>query len=929
MSSFFEKLLPATGLKCVAMALPRGGFRHFFCERLDDALAQVEALDAQGHTVYLAQASFVSDQSRKQENALYLKNFFLDIDCGEGKPYASQKEAVAALKEMLAETRLPFPAVVSSGNGLYAHWFLAEEVPAAQWQTIARLLKKTLHAYGFHADPARTSDSSSVLRPPGSHNRKGEAKRVALLRDAEPIPFLEFIRVLRLAAKKKQVDVAPVQPPKKAQDINADFYTGVEGPRPEADLIAGKCAQIAQLRESRGHADEPLWYAMIGLLSFTCEDEDAADALTHEWSSGHPDYTADATDAKIAQFRATGTGPTTCAHFGATNPEGCLGCRHIGKIKSPVVLGRPEPEQIEVAEEQMLAPAGFRRAEDGLYADDDGKWVRFYDCDLAPVKLATDASVGYEVTIVRHHLPHEGELEFTYRSSLTNDPKAFMTCLADNSVKVVGVREKKMMVAYMESYTQQLQRNRRMAKLLCQMGWREERGEDPFFVLGSKIFRSDGSVEDAALARNIPAAAEGFRAEGSLSAWRDATKVLGQPHMEPFAFALLCGFGAPLMKFTGFDGAMISMAGESGAGKTLMLRFAQSIFGKHSQLMMLRDDTKNALVSRLGVYGTLPLAIDEITNIDGQELSDLVYRVTQGRDKARLTKNSEEKRVLNTWNTLALVSTNSSLIDKLGSLKHDASAEINRVFEYPVVTNPAFQSQTTTDLYWTLDENFGAAGEHYIRHLVTHLRDLKPGIDKIRARVDGDTRMRGEERFWSAIAAAAIYGGLVAKSLGLIQFEVAPVLSWVSKTIRGMRSDKDELTGSAVDILGQFLDEHAASRLLVKGECGPGQPAIPIDTPRGALVIRHEVDNHKLFISRSTFKAWLAKRFGSYTKVANELKAHGALKNANIRKVLGAGTQYGGAQQPCWVIDLKNRHLGAVGLSLVQEAEMLKKGVEK
>ena len=931
--TFFDKLIPSEGLVCVAQAMPTKGFRHFFFEDRKQALAQIEYLDKQGHTVYLAQATFHSDESRKQTNAAWLQNFFLDIDCGEEKfaktpdtVYPTQKAAVADLKRMLEETGLPFPAVVNSGNGLYAHWFIEEMLPAEQWQTIARMLKQTLAAYGFKADPMRTADSASVLRPPGTTNRKGEGKRVALLRDAEPVKFLEFSALLRAAAKRKQVDTTKLNAPKPNSDINAEFCANLDGPRPSADRLFKKCNQAAKFALSEGDVAEPTWYAMIGLLSFCEETEALADDLIQRLSSGHPDYTEAATRAKIDQFRSTGVGPTTCAQFGTVAPTNCLGCRHNGKIRSPIVLGRPDPKELETATEEVPPPKGFKRAEDGLYFEEEGNWHRFYDCDLAPVALAYDASLGYEVATVRHKLPHEGAMEFMFRSSHTNDPKTLLTCLADNHIKVCGAKEKKAMVAYMEGYLQQLQRNRRMNQLLCQMGWRADR-ERLLFVLGKRVFYPDGSVDDAALARNVPGAAEGYRTGGEISKWIEATTILNSPGMEPFAFALLCGFAAPLMRFSGFAGAMVSMTGDSGAGKTLMLRFAQSIYGFHDTLMMYKEDTRNALVSRLGVYGSLPLTVDEITNIDGQELSDLVYRVTQGRDKVRLTKNSEEKKNLNAWNTVALVSTNSSVIDKLSSLKHDATAEINRVFEYPVVEHPKFRGEITNALYWCLHENYGHAGERYVQWLVQNTDKLKPAMDLVRKKIDGDAKVRGEERYWSAVAAAAIYGGLVAKSLGLIQFDVARVLSWAAGTIRDMRGQKTELASDSVSILGQFLDEHAANRLLVKGDCGLNKVCIPIDTPRGALIIRHEVDNHKLFVARGTLKSWLGKRFGSYTKIANELKALGALKDANMRKTLGAGTQYGGAQQPCWVIDLKCHKLGAVGLTLVQEAEMLEKGV--
>jgi hypothetical protein len=252
---------------------------------------------------------------------------------------------------------------------------------------------------------------------------------------------------------------------------------------------------------------------------------------------------------------------------------------------------------------------------------------------------------------------------------------------------------------------------------------------------------------------------------------------------------------------------------------------------------------------------------------------------------------------------------------------------MNRIFEYEVNEQASFCGQTTTALYWLLHENFGHAGLEYVRWLVKNVAKIKPGIEQVRVKLDADAGIRGEERFWSAVAAAALYGGAVAKALGLIKFDLAPVMLWVTKAIHNMRGDKIEQTGSAVDILGQFLDEHAANSLLVKGDCSINKPAVPIETPRGPLVIRHEIDNQKLFFSRAVFRSWLSKHFGSYTKIAGELKALGALRDGNTRKVLGAGTSYGGAQQPCWLIDLRCPGLGIVGLSLVQEAKNLEKAV--
>lgn len=954
---FLSKLLPSEGLYCVAKLLKQGSFQHYFYKELPNAQNQLSALDAAGHTVYIAQATFSPEaieaakennqslpyglpkeewtkqrmKERSQDNAILLKNFFLDIDCGEKWPLKNQLEGLKELKKFIEETGLPFPAVVNSGNGLYAHWILEDAIRSDQWKSVAYILKQVVAKYSpkIGGDSTRTSDSASVLRAPGTTNRKPgkEEKYVSLLKDADPINFLDFTEKLKTAASKRngtKINTSTLMAP-KTSDVNAEFFSGLEyeSVPSDANKVAEKCAQLRLMKETGGDITEPLWYACLGLLVF-CEN---GEEIAHEWSTGHTGYDPAQTSDKIRQWRDSSTGPSVCANLGSINPSGCIGCPSNGKIKSPIVLGRPEPEAVETPDEQCQAPDGFRRSKDGLYAEEDGRWFKFYDCDLYPAQLAYDESLGYEVMTIRHNLPHEGDLECTIRSSLVNDPKALITLLSDNHIKVVGVKEKKFMVAFMESYAAKLQRQRRMSMLLCQMGWKEARNGKPMFVLGKKIFHADGSMEDASLARNVPKAAEGFRSEGSLDKWSEATRVLGKPGMEPFAFALLCSFGSPLMKYTGFDGAMVSLVGQSGAGKTLMLRFIQSVWGFHNDLMMLRDDTKNALVSRLGVYGNMPLTVDEVSNIDGMELSDLVYRVTQGRDKARLTKNAEERKLLNTWNTLAVTSSNASLVDKLSGAKHDATAEINRVFEYPVMEQDCFKDEATRNLYWTIHQNYGVAGPVYAKWLVENADKIKPGLEIVRAKIDLAAQVKGDERFWSAVASAAIYGGMVAQSLGLLKgINIVDVKNWVEDTIFNMRGDKLDLAGDSVSILGQFIDEHAANRLLVKGTGKKVTACTIIEPPRGQLVMRLELDFGKLYISRTVLRAWITRKFGSYTQIKNDLTMDKALINASKRKVLGAGTFYGGAQQDCWEIDITCPKLRITPVQdLVQVAEALAK----
>lgn len=949
---FLEKILPPGGMYCVAQLLPAGGFKQFFLEDLGKAQEKITALDKAGHNCYIAQATFdhaktaealahnkalprglskaewrqQAKKTRPQANATHLKTFFLDIDCGEKWPLKNQNEGVESLKQFIADTGLPFPAVVNSGNGLYAHWILDEPVPAQQWRTIAFILKKVVAAYSpaIGGDASRTSDSASVLRPVGTTNRKPgfPEKHVALLRDMEPIKFIDFVDALNKAARKKKINSDAARAPKPVKDLNAEFYSGLElkSVPSDANQIADRCRQLGHMREVKGDVEEPLWYACLGVLNHC----DGGSDIAQEWSSGHPHYSRADTEAKLQQWSDADVGPSTCANLGALSPQRCIGCPSNGKIKSPIVLGRPDPEKKALPEEQCAPPEGFRRGKDGLYAEEDGRWFKFYDQDLYVDLLAYDESLDYEVMTIKHHLPHDGDMECTVRSSSVNDPKALMILLADNHIKVIGVKEKKLMVAYLESYQAQLQRKHKMTMLLCQMGWKKAKDGSPMFVLGRKILHADGSVEDASMARNVPIAVEGYHTKGSLAKWSKATTLYNMPGMEPYAFALLAGgFGAPLMKFTGFEGAIVSLVGKSGSGKTLTLRMIQSIWGKHTTLMMLRGDTQNSLLKRLGAYGNLPMCIDEVTNIKGMDTSDLAYQITQGREKTRLNRNAEERTLTNSWNTLAVTSSNSSLVDKLTDAKHDASPEINRVFEYPAKHHPDFQGHTTKTLYWMLNENYGHAGEAYIKYLVQRDPDeIKLALSTILEQIEAKAELNGDERYWGAIASVAIYGGLIAQKLGLIEIDVPKIFKWAIDTLYTMRGDKQELAGNSIDILAQFIDAHTANMLIVKGNPNK-RTCVAIQLPRGPLDVRFELDYQRMYISRSVLKEWLGKRYGSYTLVKKELVAAGALTDPNKRKVLGAGTILGGAQQICWEVNMSSAALGAAAGELTRIAEML------
>lgn len=99
----------------------------------------------------------------------------------------------------------------------------------------------------------------------------------------------------------------------------------------DAAAIERECAQVGRLARHGGENYEH-WFGAFGLARCCADGREVA----HRWSRNHPGYTEAETDRKLASWDH---GPTTCEYFERSNPGGCSGCSHKGKIKSPIVLG--------------------------------------------------------------------------------------------------------------------------------------------------------------------------------------------------------------------------------------------------------------------------------------------------------------------------------------------------------------------------------------------------------------------------------------------------------------------------------------------------------------------------------------------------------------------------------------------------------------
>ena len=379
---------------------------------------------------------------RIPENWDRAKSFWVDIDCGQkkfddGQGYLTKKDAVVASYKFAETIGWPKPLVVDSGYGIHLYWPLTKDISHDDWCKITNVLKATLAHEDVIVDQSRTADFASVLRPPGSINRKyGNAKPVVVKTRVAPSDPKELAAKLNAYAIANGVKFVKELYGREriVNEMNSDLtvhlhkYPDIPV---DANLMADKCAQVAHMRSTKGDVGYEHWRGVIGLLT-NCENgRDYAEAWSAERGvTGHTSI------EWAAKFDTWGSGPTTCEFFETHGVGVCDGCSMRGKIKTPLVLGR-------VVEGVCAAPVVSR----SILLEKLPDWYKNKD-GVATRPMQTAENLRSVMTLFGWDTPRFNEMtkrtELTKAtlSSLRHDrDNAALTLLADDAVRANMSRE--------------------------------------------------------------------------------------------------------------------------------------------------------------------------------------------------------------------------------------------------------------------------------------------------------------------------------------------------------------------------------------------------------------------------------------------------------------------------------------------------------
>lgn len=924
-TEFYKKALPSSGVYCIASIDPIKKIpRHTFVESVDEIESVVNNFNKSRQNVFVALSSF-SGYSRKADDAVYIRSFFVDLDVGEGKGYETKEKAVEALDKFVATADLPPPIKIDSGGGIHAYWLFHEDIPASEWKPYAEKFKDLCISKGLRIDPVVTADLARILRCPDTYNLKTDPPvPTKIIDDALPVyDFNEFKDYL--GAVEQSIESILQSVPKGVSEdqrkmMKLDNFESSFEKIVQLSESGEGCAQIKYVLDNAKTLPEPLWYSALSIAQH-CSDRDTA---IHDISREYPKYNPKETEKKALQTQDM---PHSCETFNSVNPKVCDKCKHRGKITNPLALGKVfqiakvEPPQVDLfAKDEAvipesavnavkelhtkIAPRGLTSLPDELYPyvygreggiyfmpvakyDEEGKpiqpdpvLVTLYD--LFPLKRIYSPTDG-DCLLMKAVLPNDPEREFLLPMS-----KVYAVDKLKEIISSQGVlfnpdpKGAQYLMNYIIKWGHYLTATKSAEIMRMQMGWTQDRES---FVVGQDELLRDGtqiSSPTSPLCRNI---AMHLETKGDYNVWKKAANKLNYRSLELQAFSLLTGFGSVLMEYTSTSGVTICLTGESGSGKTGALYGALSIWANPKHISLL-ESTANAMTGRyLGLHN-LPFGLDEVGNMMPRDLSQLIHKISQGKSKLRMqaSVNAERDHEMSA-SLIAMFTSNHSLYDKLSILKKDPNGEVARLIEFSVKKPQVFKDDATMarEIFDKFRFNYGWAGRDFIFNLYKHsdaeiMKKIDAWITKFRSDFGEDTAYR----FYENVIAATMTAGEIAMQAKIIDFDLDRIYKRIVGELIAIRDSVVKInTVNYVGLVGEFILQNQSGMLAFKDEKISMEPRMP-------LVIRAEMDNNMIYFIKPEFRKFLAENMVSTREFKFELEQRN-VEVREVRKRMGTG----------------------------------------
>ena len=662
------------------------------------------------------------------------------------------------------------------------------------------------------------------------------------------------------------------------------------------------CAQIKHIIVNSKTLEEPMWYAGLSIAQH-CKDRNEA---IHMMSEDHPQYNKQDTERKANQSQDK---PYSCVTFNTINPGVCNECQHKGKITNPLALGKEFIPAITsdtplivngrmIGLPKDLSPFVYGGKEGGIYYeppqefDDDGqalprkKPIMVCQYDLYPIKRIYSTTDG-ECLLMKIHLPNDPDREFMLPMRSLYALEKFRDIISSQGILYnPNNQQGKYLMTYIYAWGDYLISKNKAEIMRMQMGWTPD---NKAFVIGEKEINDKGQFLNSPTSYLCKGIALHLTTAGEFNLWKESANKLNSPSLELHAFTMLTGFGSVIMNRTSTSGITLSLTGsDSGSGKTGALYSALSIWGNPKELSVVGSGgaTDNGLTGRyLGLHN-IPFGLDEVGNIEGKPLSNLIHKISSGKAKIRMqaSVNAEREHEM-AASLIAIFTSNHSLYDKLSTYKKNPNGEVARLLEFTVRKPKIFYDDPTAGMtiFDPFRDNYGWAGIEFIKVLLkTSPAYIQTKIDNWALKFKKDFGDNTTYRFYENLVAATFAAGEIAMEIKLIDLDLERIYKRVVGEIINIRDNVVRINDIDYEsILGEYINAHQTGILAIDDN------KVTME-PRTDLIIRAEIDNSNLFIEKRHFRDYLTKNGISVGEFVFQMKEKG-YKIKDHKKRMGAG----------------------------------------
>jgi hypothetical protein len=149
-----------------------------------------------------------------------------------------------------------------------------------------------------------------------------------------------------------------------------------------------------------------------------------------------------------------------------------------------------------------------------------------------------------------------------------------------------------------------------------------------------------------------------------------------------------------------------------------------------------------------------------------------------------------------------------------------------------------------------------------------------------------------------------ITGGLIAKNLGLIDWDMKAIYKFATELLTDTRQEVKPPPAEASAVLGDYINRHMQNILVVNDglDRRSKMQAFPSLEPRGELLIRYEPDTMRMYITTRHFKSDCVATQANYKDTLVKLNKEGIfLKTENKR--MSKGMKINSPAVHCLVFD--------------------------